>query len=44
MTLRTHFERKLQELRDEILRMGRLVQDTAAACADSVGRSRRRYG
>jgi phosphate transport system protein len=27
MTLRTHFERKLQELRDEILHMGRLVED-----------------
>ena len=27
MTLRTHFERKLQELRDEILNMGRLVEE-----------------
>lgn len=27
MTLRTHFERKLQELRDEILHMGRLVEE-----------------
>ena len=27
MTVRAHFERKLNELRDEILRMGRLVED-----------------
>ena len=27
MTLRAHFERKLNELRDEILRMGRLVEE-----------------
>ncbi len=27
MTVRAHFERKLNELNDEILRMGRLVED-----------------